>query len=101
MTTDHICIPNFSLSGNNKTELAFQYRLKSIFLRWLHEVVINFGIGNLNKLELQILVFEDVIDEQESKVKESEYDTNRYLQFSITFTINGNYLHFSLDTYAH
>ena len=51
-------------------------------------------MGNLNKLELQLLVFEDVIDDQqESKVKEWEYDTSRCLQFSITFTINGNYLH--------
>ena len=49
-------------------------------------------MGNLNLMDLQILVFEDVIDEQESNSQKWENDTSRYLQFSITFRINGNYL---------
>ena len=49
-------------------------------------------MGNLNLMDLQLLVFEDVIDEQESNSQKWENDTSRYLQFSITFRINGNYL---------
>ena len=75
---------------DNLTDFNYQLKLQSIFERWLHEAAIDYGLGNLQKLVLQLFVLEDIIDvENSTSLKERGYEDTRTLSFSINYTMNG------------
>ena len=83
-------------SMNESSTIEFKARLKTIFQKWLHEAAINFGLGNLYKLELQLLVFEEVLDDGiPTQFRERGFESSRYLIFSLIYTMNGKMIRMS------
>ena len=61
--------------------IAFEDRLKQILDRWIFEASIAFGVGNLRRLKLPVLVFE--------KTPPNEPKIFERIKLSVNYTMNG------------